>query len=260
MYIKNKYICAINVNAMTGITTIFCRLMHAFAFVLVCFPGLLFAQTVSDRVVEIVRIDTVYIERTSPHLALDKAASHTRYPLYFAVKTNALYDLVLLPNLAVELSLGKRWSVEVEGMHSWWNTKDSKRYKHRIQLGGLEVRKWLGNQGKTPLTGHFVGAYGMGGTYDVKHEKEKGSLSNWSYSAGLTYGYAMPIARRLNLELAIGIGYVGGDYTKYTFDRAANCYSEVELFGRSYIGPTKAKVSFVWLIGRGVNTKTTHHE
>lgn len=204
-----------------------------------------------DREVEVLRVDTVYIEK--PPVIVPPIPKRAKQPYYLVVKNNLLYDAALLPNLAIEFDLGKRWSVEVEAMHSWWNTKDDTKYHHRIQTGGLEARKWLGSADKTPFTGHFVGAYVMGGTYDVKYQKEKGSLSNWSYSAGLTYGYAMPLARRFNLEFAIGVGYVAGTYQNYTFDRQNNCYSKIETFDRTYVGLTKAKVSLVWLIGSGVN-------
>ncbi|PXV59448.1 uncharacterized protein DUF3575 [Dysgonomonas alginatilytica] len=210
-----------------------------------------------DRVVEIVRTDTIYIDQSTRLLPVKSPAQNTtlnnKKPYYLAIKTNVLYGLALLPNLAIELSLGKRWSVEVEGMESWWNTKNDKRYNHRIQTAGLEVRKWLGSHDRTPLNGHFLGVYGMGGTYDVKYQKEKGELSNWSYSAGISYGYAMPIARRFNLEFAIGIGYVAGEYKNYTYDFERSCYSRVDAFNRSYLGLTKAKISLVWLIGSGVN-------
>lgn len=211
------------------------------------------------RVIEIVRVDTVYIEKHT--VATGEMSSGTgreskgvdkKKIRYIAVKTNMLYDAVLLPNVAVEFALPKRWSIEIEGMWSWWNTEDSKRNFHRIQLAGLEVRKWLGSKSKTPLTGHYLGLYGMGGTYDVRF-RSISYLCDGTYSFGLSYGYALPIAKRLNLEFGIGVGYWGGEYKKYTFDPEYNRYPWQSTHQRSYFGPTKAKISLVWLIGSGVN-------
>lgn len=211
------------------------------------------------RVIEIVRVDTVYIEKhtvvvekPSSGQGIDAVGEGKKKIRYVAIKNNVLYDAALLPNLAVEFALPKRWSIEVEGMWSWWNTEDSKRYFHRIQLAGVEVRKWLGSKSKTPLTGHYFGFYGMGGTYDVRY-RSVNDLCDGTYSFGLSYGYSLPIARRFNLEFGIGVGYWGGEYKKYTFDPEYNRYPWQSTHQRNYVGPTKAKISLVWLIGTGVN-------
>ena len=33
-----------------------------------------------------------------------------------------------------------------------------------------------------------------------------------NYAVGLEYGYSLPVARRLNLDFVIGVGYWGGEY------------------------------------------------
>jgi hypothetical protein len=176
-------------------------------------------------------------------------------PRYIALKSNLLYDVLLLPNVAIEYALKNRYSVEAEAMYSWW--KFGHRY-HRIRSLGVEARKWLGKDpDRTPLTGHYVGAYAMGGTYNLRLKDDplsQGVLSRWSYSFGLTYGYSMPIARRLNLEFGVGIGYLGGEYHHYNHnDIYDNHYPWLYTRQRNYIGLTKAKVSLVWLIGSGIN-------
>ncbi|MFV0587643.1 DUF3575 domain-containing protein [Bacteroides reticulotermitis] len=207
------------------------------------------------QIIEVVRVDTVYIEKQAMVMEKlePKDEDRNRKIRYIALKTNIAYDALFLPNVALEFALGNRWTLEVEGMWSWWNTDDSRRYYHRIQSGGIEVRKWLGSKSKTPFTGHYFGLYGMGGTYDIKYNTDTGYLSDCSYSAGLSYGYAFPIAKRLNLEFGIGVGYLGGEYKKYTFDPEYNRYPWQSTHSRTYFGPTKAKISLVWLIGSGVN-------
>lgn len=204
--------------------------------------------------VDRVRVDTVFIDRERV-VEIPAEASSAGKPYYLGLKTNLLYDAVLLPNLAVEFSLPRRWSIEVEGMWSWWNTNSGKHYYHRIQSGGLEVRKWLGRSDRTPLTGHYLGVYGMFGNYDVRFG-DVGNLSEaGSWSAGISYGYAMPISRSFNLEFGIGIGYFGGDYKKYTYDSDNDRFPWQSDHTRSYFGPTKAKVSLIWLVGSGKNQK-----
>lgn len=204
-------------------------------------------------------VDTVYVERivriepTPEPAQQPQDGGKQRRIYYMAMKTNLLYDALLLPDLALEFSLPRRWSIEVGGQWSWWNTNDPRHYYHRVQFAGLEVRKWLGKRDRTPLTGHFLGLYGMAGNYDLKFGAHGQLCAGLSYSAGLTYGYAMPIRRRLNLEFSLGVGYLGGEYDKYTWDGQNRCYPWEATFERNYFGLTKAEVSLVWLIGSGRN-------
>jgi len=196
--------------------------------------------------------DTVYIERPDPEL-IDKS----RKPFYIALKNNLIYDIGLLPNLGIEIPFGRNynWSVAIEGNWSWWNTgADSYNY-HRIQIAELEVRRWFKREeGQRPLTGWFAGVYGYGGTYDIRlftdKDSDKGYLSNWSYSGGLTIGYAKSIARGFNLEFGLGLGYIGGKYYKYDIGSCPECdFPKRSTHQMEYWGPTQANVSLVWLIG-----------
>ncbi len=171
---------------------------------------------------------------------------------YWAVKTNLLYDLALLPNLGVEFSLGRKWSLELDAQCAWWQFSHD---FYRIQAGGVELRKWFGRTSSTPLHGHYIGLYGMVGQYDIKFGDTGYMSTDPSYSVGLSYGYAMPIARRLNLELGIALGYLSGEYDEYTYDETEDDYPWLRTRDRSYWGPTKAKVSLVWLLGKGTNAK-----
>lgn len=37
-----------------------------------------------------------------------------------------------------------------------------------------------------------------------------------NYAMGVEYGYSLPIARRLNIDFTIGVGYWGGKYYTYS--------------------------------------------
>lgn len=211
--------------------------------------------------VEVVRVDTVYQEKIV-YLPQSADSAHAKKPFYIAVKNNLLYDAVLLPNLSVEIPFGRnyKWSALIEGNWSWWDTGASKYNYHRIQMAGVELRRWFGNRSGNPLNGWFVGAYGYGGDYDIRlfanKNSDVGQQSLWSYSGGLTFGYAMPIGRRFNLEFGIGAGYLGGKYKKYDVsDCADGVFPVLGTYQRDYFGLTKASVSLVWQIGSGVNVK-----
>ena len=169
-------------------------------------------------------------------------------PFYMAVKTNLLYDAALVPNVGLEVYLGGGWSVGGDWMYAWWS-KDSKHRYWRIYGGELEVRKYFGSKAaEKPLQGHHVGVYAQGLTYDFE-TGGKGYLSDFNYGFGLEYGYSLPVAKRLNIDFGIGVGYSGGKYKVY--EPEDGCYVYKETKRRRWFGPTKAEISLVWLLGRG---------
>jgi len=226
--------------------------------------------------------DTVYIKEVQyifpdeiavPYPAKPPKPSN---PSFVALKTNLLYDAALLPNLTAEFYLGRKWSVAVEGNWSWWvfGSPVQDRWYHRIQVAGIELRKWV--KSPYPLHGHAIGVYGMTGDYDLrlfpKNENSMGYLSyGWfspyeqlqtkmSWSAGLSYAYSFPVARRFNLEFGLAVGYVTGEYYKYDYcmvDQQWEQLRQQAKYNRHYIGPTRVGVSLVWLLDAGnyVNIK-----
>ena len=133
---------------------------------------------------------------------------------YFALKSNLLYDALLVPNLSLEASIGSGWTLGAGGMFAWWS-KDAKHRYWRIYGGDLEIRKYFGTLSKSkPLQGHHLGIYGDFLTYDFEFGA-KGYQSKVTYAAGIKYGYSHPIANRLNLDFALGIGYLHSNYKTY---------------------------------------------
>ena len=187
--------------------------------------------------------DTVYILPPEPAEAVP--APRERRPFYMAVKTNLLYDAVVLPNLGLEFYVGRGWSVAGNWMYTWLKSDRRHRY-HRIYGGDLEVRRWL-SYGRKPLTGHHIGVYGQLLTYDLEWGGRGYLGDRWSYGGGISYGYSAPIGRRLNLDFSIGVGYLGGEYYEYV--PQGDCYLWQATKQRRWFGPTKAEVSLVWLLG-----------
>lgn len=167
---------------------------------------------------------------------------------YFALKSNLLYDALLVPNLSLEASIGSGWTLGAGGMFAWWS-KDAKHRYWRIYGGDLEIRKYFGTLSKSkPLQGHHLGIYGEFLTYDFEFGA-KGYQSKATYAAGIKYGYSHPIANRLNLDFALGIGYLHSNYKTYV--PKDGCYVYQETKKRKWLGPTQAEISLVWLLGKG---------
>ena len=176
---------------------------------------------------------------------------------YFALKSNMLYDAALIPNIGMEFYLGKNLSIYGDWMYAWWDRESRHRY-WRIYGGDLGLRWWFGNKAHAkPLTGHHLGIYGGIFTFDFEFGdtgylggKPHGTLwDQWLVNAGIEYGYSLPVAKRLNIDFSIGLGYIGGNYIKYfPFD---NQYFREKEYKMRFFGPTKAEISLVWLIGRG---------
>ena len=171
---------------------------------------------------------------------------------YFALKSNLLYDALLIPNLSLEASIGSGWTLGAGGMFAWWS-KDAKHRYWRIYGGDLEIRKYFGTLSKSkPLQGHHLGIYGDFLTYDFEFGA-KGYQSKATYAAGIKYGYSHPIATRLNLDFALGIGYLHSNYKTYV--PRDGCYVYQETKKRKWLGPTQAEISLVWLLGKGNTNK-----
>jgi hypothetical protein len=176
-------------------------------------------------------------------------APEPKKPWYIALKTNLLYDLAAVPNLGGDIYLGKRWSIDGNWMYAWWKTDVHHRY-WRTYGGDLAVRKWFGKKAaQKPLTGHHVGIYGQIVTYDFEWGGRGYLGDRWTYGGGLEYGYSAPIARRLNLDFTIGLGYLRGEYKEYLPIDTHYVWQVTKM--RNWFGPTKLEVSLVWLIGRG---------
>jgi len=93
-----------------------------------------------------------------------------------AIKTNLLYDAILMPSLEVEYRIDDRWSVAVEGSVAWW--KRDRRHKY-YQIATIlpEGRYWFGT--KKPWHGHYVGVFAGGSWYDLENG-ERGTRANFS--------------------------------------------------------------------------------
>lgn len=210
-----------------------------------------------DTLEVVVEPDTIVVP-TEPDPMPVVAPIVTPKPLYMSLKTNMLYDAALLPNIGAELYVGSNLSVTANWMYGWWNC-DSRHHYWRAYGGDVGVRYWLSHV--KPLTGHHIGVYGQMLTYDFEWGG-KGYMggvpggSLWDkahWGVGIEYGFALPIARRLNIDFTIGLGYLGGEYREYI--PIDDCYVWQATKYRHWWGPTKVEISLVWLLGSGNHNK-----
>lgn len=173
------------------------------------------------------------------------------YDMLFALKTNLLFDVLLAPNIEVEVPLGKknRWSVMAEYWTPWYVWRHNSR-AYELQVWGVEARNWLGKcrERRPKLTGTFVGYYAAYGRYDFEWNSvgDQGDF----FSAGVTFGHSWTIARHWNLEASISAGALIGERRHYNGE-----FNDTHLIWKYnknlfYAGPTKAKISLVWMIGK----------
>lgn len=169
-----------------------------------------------------------------------------------AVKSNLLSDVLLNPNVGVEIGLAPRWTLDVTGQLNAWDLSHDRRWKHWALQP--EARYWFCDR----FGGHFVGLHAHGGQFNIGGFDGRLNLfgtdarkladtryQGWFVGAGVAYGYAWVLGRHWNLEGEIGLGY---SYTRYDRFRCAGCGKKTET-GRShhYVGPTKAAINLVYL-------------
>lgn len=168
------------------------------------------------------------------------AGARSETPLHrMAIKTNLLYDAVLMPSVEAEYRVGSRWSVNLEGDVAWWKNEGRHKY-YQIATVSPECRYWF--RTKSPWHGHYVGAFTGFSWYDL----ENGALGYKGESgmAGLSYGYMFPISRALSFELGVGFGYLFCENEEYLPIDGHYVYQQTSRL--HYFGPLKLKFAIVW--------------
>lgn len=176
-----------------------------------------------------------------------------------ALKTNLLYDALSLVNYSIEVPIGERFSALWYHQFPWWTwgQADNQYCIRFLSIGG-EGRWWFKpmprpQMGKSVqrdrLMGHFVGLYAESGKWDFEWGRDICHQGE-HWSVGLSYGYSMPLGRRLNMEFSLSLGYASIAYRGYTpSENYEILWRDPAKQGRwHYFGPTKVQVSLVYPI------------
>jgi len=187
------------------------------------------------------------------------ASAGTASAQKLAVKTNALYWGTATPNLGLEYAMADRWTLELEGGYNPWTFDSEKNMKIKHWLFSPEVRYWFCES----FLGHFVGINGnytlfnisgiptpgvfidLSSNTDSKTDLKDSRVQGWAVGAGVTYGYAFPIARRWNMELTLGYGIWYTEYGQYESRKCGLFQQDVQKWA---LGPTALGVSFMFMI------------
>ena len=170
-----------------------------------------------------------------------------------ALKTNLIGDAALSPNLAIEVGLAPKWTLDVSGEVNAWTIGDQHRWKHWVVQP--EARYWFCER----FSGHFIGFHALGGQYNVGRIGIKSltflgtdfsklrdrRYQGWGVGAGVAYGYSWPVAKHWNVEAEIGVGWV---YTRSDIYPCAECGTKIqEGKVHNYVGPTKLAVNIEYV-------------
>ena len=176
-------------------------------------------------------------------------APEYRKPL-FAVSTNALYDLAITPNFAIEVPVGKKVSLYGEYTFPWWVTRDNSRAWQMLKWD-LGARYWFfGGRSENPMDvmiGPFAGIDLGAGYYDIEphHKGWQGEFQ----TVGLEIGWAWDLGKDWRLDAFVGAGWLGSHARIYE-GSSDDKHLIFQDYGKlTWFGPTKAGVSFKYIFG-----------
>lgn len=116
-----------------------------------------------------------------------------------SVKTNALMDLLTVPNIDLSITTGNSTAVSASVFGS------QKVLGNKVEMWGIkpEFRYWL--SGRTH-TGYFVGLSIVGVSYDITWKKEVHQGD--AFGGGVVFGYDVYLSKHWTLDLHGGFGGV----------------------------------------------------
>ena len=176
------------------------------------------------------------------------APADTRLP-FMALRTNLLYDAVLVPNIGLEVWLGKGFTLGADWFGTWLYS-DAKHIYWQGYGGYLTLRYYFGKvAAENRFLGHHVGLYGSCLTYDIEFGGKGYQAAKFGFGGGVEYGYSLYVGHDLSIDFNLGVGYQGGEYKTYqpTNDGTGH-YEWLATYRRHWFGPTKAEISLKWLI------------
>lgn len=168
----------------------------------------------------------------------------------FAVSTNALYDLAITPNFAIEVPVSKKVTLFGEYTFPWWVTRDNSR-AWEILKWDIGARYWFfGGRSSNPMDimiGPFAGIDLGAGYYDIEphHKGWQGEFQ----TVGAEIGWAWDLGKNWRLDAYVGAGWMGSHFRYYEATTGDKHLIYQESGKLTWFGPTKAGVSFKYIFG-----------
>ena len=133
------------------------------------------------------------------------------------LRSNLLLLATATPNLQAEWSLDHRdrWSVNVEGVWSWWVFSHNA-YANEIMYASAEMRYWLGRRNRRhTLSGWHIGL-GLGaGLYDLEWDSKGHQGEVFMGFLNLGWQHRFGKRRQWAFDAGIGIGYFHSPHRHY---------------------------------------------
>lgn len=161
-----------------------------------------------------------------------------------AANVDALWLATLSPNLGFELVVGERSTISLNGMMM------SKPLGKDVKLYALQPEYRYYFSGR-PMYHEFIGFGAIGGTYDITWSGKV--YDGTAIGGGLTFGYVLPLTRRLNIDFHAGFGFVHYSQKEYFVGDQYDADYSVDNAQRTnakgfYFIPTRIGVSLTYII------------
>lgn len=163
-----------------------------------------------------------------------------------AVNTDVAMDACLAPSLGVELTLGKKSTLNINGLYA------SNMLGKDIRIAAIQP-EWRVYISGRPMFHHYVGAIGLLASYKFSHFADK-VYDGDAGGLGLSYGYVWPVTQRLLIDFHTSLGlvfyhqkeyFVGDDYDSHYLNDEGNPYANAH---GSLLIPLRIGVSVSYII------------
>ncbi len=183
-------------------------------------------------------------EPVSAPMTEESAPAKEKRCMGLDLRTNLLYDALLVPTLGLEWHVTPSVGIKVDGSWSHWGGSHGK--CERVWLVNPELRWYMGHSKR-----FYLGASGNVGKYNVYGypigwllPKDKG-YQGTLWGAGFTAGYYLPFCSSWGMDFNLGLGYTRYQYDSFALVEGTRTYIDKDRT-KNFWGPTQAGVSLVW--------------
>lgn len=155
-----------------------------------------------------------------------------------AVNTDMLWDVAMMPNLGIEMTTGDKSTLSVNLLGGY------KPFGRDIKAVAVqpEFRYFISGR---PMYHHFIGIGAVAATYNLSLRSRV--YDGYGVGLGVTFGYVMPLSRRLNIDFHAGLGAFVHQQKEYSTNTAYDDGNGVNAHGY-FIAPTRIGISLNYII------------
>ena len=161
---------------------------------------------------------------------------------YSALKTNLAAWAIASVNLAYEIQIGHRFSLDLPLVWSSWDLTRTSAL--RIVLFQPELRYWFSKPGR----GHFLGPHIHIARYNLKWKEYRYQDTGYPlWGVGFRYGYTVSLTALWGVEFNLGMGYANSRYKTFlNMPNGALC----TIRPLRYWGVTNLGLSFIYKLSK----------